>query len=77
MVETQFPIVVMNHPRRRFDTVPISFEIKANNYLAFFGKEYSYWWKGHHQKKFHDIILFLINKDLMILSVNKDMVAII
>ena len=39
MVETQFPIVVMNHPRRRFDPVPIRFEIRVNKYLAFF-------WRG-------------------------------
>ena len=35
MVETQFPIVVMNNPRRGFDPVPIRFEIRVNKYLAF------------------------------------------
>ena len=39
MAETQFPIVVTNHPRRGFDPVPIIFEIKVNKYFAFF-------WRG-------------------------------
>ena len=48
MVETQFPIVVMNHPRRRFYPVPIRFEIRVNKYLTFF-------WRGVERTSIEEI----------------------